>query len=129
VAKAAVAHLTTVAAVDVAPYRIRVNAIAPGAILTEIGGQDPVAAAERLSKGQPWPDHGMPSDIASTAVFLASDEARFITGQTIVVDGGATSDSGMEARLQRAGSWAAITGMHHGTTGKKATLRRLDRQN
>jgi len=127
VAKAAVAHLTTVSAVDLAQYRIRVNAIAPGAILTEIGGQDPAEAAVRLSKGQPWPDHGMPSDIASAAAFLASDEARFITGQTILVDGGATSDSGMEVRLQRGGAWAKVTGMHHGTTGKKATLRRLDR--
>ncbi|MFB0874843.1 MULTISPECIES: SDR family NAD(P)-dependent oxidoreductase [unclassified Sphingobium] len=128
VAKAAVAHLTTVAAVDLAAHRIRVNAIAPGAILTEIGGQDPVEAAERLSKGQPWPDHGMPSDIASAAVFLASDEARFITGQTLLVDGGATSDSGMEVRLQRGGAWAKVTGMHHGTTGKKSALRRLDRK-
>lgn len=129
VAKAAVAHLTKVAAVDVAQYRIRVNAIAPGAILTEIGGQDPVAAAERLSKGQPWPDHGMPTDIAATAAFLASDDSRFITGQTILVDGGATADSGMEVRLQRGGAWAKFAGMHHGTTGKKAELRKLDRTN
>ncbi|GHD01212.1 SDR family NAD(P)-dependent oxidoreductase [Novosphingobium pokkalii] len=128
VAKAAVAHLTTVAAVDLAAHRIRVNAIAPGAILTEIGGQDPVEAAARLSKGQPWPDHGMPTDIAAAAVFLASDEARFITGQTILVDGGATSDSGMEVRLQRGGAWAKVTGMHHGTTGKKSELRRLERK-
>ncbi len=127
VAKAAVAHLTTVSAVDLAPERIRVNAIAPGAILTEIGGQDPVQAAERLSKGQPWPEHGKPTDIAAAAVFLASEEARFITGQTLVVDGGAIADSGLEARLQRAGSWAKITGMHHGTTGKASALRRLDR--
>lgn len=128
IAKAAVAHMTKVAAVDLAAHRIRVNAIAPGAILTEIGGQDPVEAAERLSKGQPWPDHGLPSDIASAAVFLASDEARFITGQTLLVDGGATSDSGIEVRLQRGGAWAKFAGMHHGTTGKKSEFRRLDRK-
>jgi len=125
VAKAGVEHLTTVASVDLAPHRIRVNAIAPGAILTEISGQSEEEAAERLSKAQPWPEHGLPLDIADAAVFLASDKARFITGQKLRVDGGQSADSGIERRLGRGDSWGSITGLHHGTTGKKAELRRL----
>jgi len=127
IAKAGVVHLTTVASVDLAPFRIRVNAIAPGAILTGITGQSEAEAAERLSKAQPWPDHGQPSDIANIAVFLASDQARFITGQTICVDGGVTADLGIERRVGRSGSWSAISGIHHGTTGQRSELRRLDR--
>jgi NAD(P)-dependent dehydrogenase (short-subunit alcohol dehydrogenase family) len=125
IAKAGVEHLTTVAAVDLAPHRIRINAIAPGAILTEISGQSDAEAAERLSKAQPWPEHGLPSDIADAAVFLASDRARFITGQTLRVDGGLTADSGIERRLSRGESWGSISGLHHGTTGLKSELRRL----
>src|SRR6185369_17046344 len=105
VAKAGVEHLTTVASVDLAPFHIRVNAVAPGAIPTEISGQSDEEAAARLSKAQPWPEHGVPSDIANMAVYLASDKARFITGQTIRVDGGQSADSGIERRLGRGDSW------------------------
>jgi len=125
VAKAAVSHMAKVAAVDMAAYRIRVNAIAPGPILTEITGKDPVAAAKRLVGGHPWPDHGLPKDIADAAVFLASDNARFITGQTLFVDGGASADSSIERRLGRGDQWSTISGLHHGTTGEKSTIRRL----
>ena len=126
VAKAAVSHMAKVAAVDMAAYRIRVNAIAPGPILTEITGKDPEATAKRLVGGHPWPDHGLPKDIADAAVFLASDNARFITGQTLFVDGGASTDSGIERRLGRGDTWSTISGLHHGTTGEKSTIRRLD---
>ncbi len=125
VAKAAVSHMAKVAAVDMAAYRIRVNAIAPGPILTEITGKDPEAAAKRLVGGHPWPDHGMPKDIADAAVFLASDNARFITGQTLFVDGGASADSSIERRLGRGDQWSTISGLHHGTTGEKSSIRRL----
>ena len=125
VAKAAVSHMAKVAAVDMAAYRIRVNAIAPGPILTEITGKDPVAAAKRLLGGHPWPDNGLPKDIADAAVFLASDNARFITGQTLFVDGGASADSSIERRLGRGDEWSTISGLHHGTTGEKSKIRRL----
>ena len=125
VAKAAVIHLTTVAALELAPDRVRVNAICPGAILTAIGGKDEKAAIERLSQAQPWPDHGTSEDIAATAAFLTSDDARFITGHAMVVDGGMlASGSNAEGKLGR-GGWSEISGMHHGTTGVKAELRRL----
>jgi len=125
VAKAGVEHLTTVAAADLAAFRIRVNAIAPGAILTEISGQNASEAAARLDGAQPWPDHGEPGDIAEAAVFLASDRARFITGHTLHVDGGAGTDSGIERRLGRSDSWQNISGIHHGTTGRPSEVRRL----
>jgi len=125
IAKAGVIHMTRVAAVDLARYRIRVNSIAPGPILTEISGKDLEKEGLRLDKAQPWPDHGEPSDIASAAAFLASDQARFITGHTLAVDGGCLADSGMEQRLQRGETWGTVVGMHHGTTGQKSPLRRL----
>lgn len=125
VAKAAVIHLTTLAALELAPDRVRVNAICPGAVLTAIGGKDEKAAIERLCRAQPWPDHGTSEDIAASAAFLASDDARFITGHSMVVDGGMlASGSDAEGRMGR-GAWSEISGMHHGTTGLKAELRRL----
>jgi NAD(P)-dependent dehydrogenase (short-subunit alcohol dehydrogenase family) len=124
VAKAAVIHLTTIAARDLAPQRIRVNAICPGAINTAIGGKDQIA---RLSRAQPWPDYGKSEDIAAAAAFLASEDARFITGHSLVVDGGAlASGVGMEDRMGRGESWASLSGIHYGTTGMKGALRRLE---
>lgn len=86
-AKAGVIHLTRLAAVELAPYRIRVNSISPGAILNpafEVGG----ITAERLATAQPLPRAGQPADVANVAVFLASDDSSFVTGSDYVVDGG-----------------------------------------
>ena len=91
-AKATVVSLTRSAAVELASLRIRVNAICPGGILTPmIDRGNPTATSEQLSKLQPWPEHGKPEDVAAAALFLASDEARFITGEVLVVDGGLTA--------------------------------------
>ena len=125
VAKAAVVHLTTVTSVDLAPHRIRVNAICPGAIATPIGGED---AAARLANAQPWPDSGTVDDIASAASFLTSDDARFITGHALVVDGGALARGvAMEERLGRT-EWTSLVGVHHGTTGRRSEIHRLGGQ-
>jgi NAD(P)-dependent dehydrogenase (short-subunit alcohol dehydrogenase family) len=92
--KAAIVNLTMSAAIQLAPYRIRVNAISPGSILTNmvIKLRGP---AERLipvmQRSQPWPEHGRPEHIASAALFLSCDESRFITGHNLVVDGGMTA--------------------------------------
>jgi NAD(P)-dependent dehydrogenase (short-subunit alcohol dehydrogenase family) len=86
-AKAGVIQLTRLAAVELAPYRIRVNSISPGAILNpgfEAGG----ITAARLAAVQPLPQAGQPLDVANVAVFLASDDSGFVTGSDYVVDGG-----------------------------------------
>lgn len=91
--KGGVYMLTRGMAVDLAPYGIRVNSIAPGTILTDINRadmQDPAFRKERESNillGR----LGRPDEIVGAAVFLASDEASFITGASFNVDGGATA--------------------------------------
>jgi glucose 1-dehydrogenase len=84
---------------EVAPYRIRVNGISPGAIRTPINRQaweTPEAYAELL-KLIPYKRIGEPEDIARAAVWLASDEADYLTGTSLYVDGGMTLYPGFEA--------------------------------
>jgi NAD(P)-dependent dehydrogenase (short-subunit alcohol dehydrogenase family) len=83
--KGGVEAMTRAMALDLGPYGIRVNAIAPGSI--DVRGFTPEQAAE---KGETIPlgRVGYPEDIAGPAVFLASDDARYITGVAISVDGG-----------------------------------------
>jgi NAD(P)-dependent dehydrogenase (short-subunit alcohol dehydrogenase family) len=104
-AKAAVAHLTRCAALEFARDRIRVNCIAPGGISTPIlfgiGGSNKEEVDAGLERFQPYPHVGQPEDIANAALFLASDAAAFITGHTLVVDGGATA--GPKAAVPKAG--------------------------
>lgn len=90
--KAAVALFTKCAALELAPFGIRVNAIAPGLTETDINRQD-VADPEfrdmRL-RGIPLAKIASPEDIAGAAIYLASDESAMATGSIIYVDGGAT---------------------------------------
>jgi NAD(P)-dependent dehydrogenase (short-subunit alcohol dehydrogenase family) len=93
-AKAGVVNLTRSAAIEFARDKIRVNCIAPGGISTPIVyglGENKAAVDAMLAKGQPYPRAGQPEDIAQAALFLASDASQFITGHTLVVDGGATA--------------------------------------
>lgn len=94
-AKAAVIHMTKVAAMPLGEESIRVNCICPGAIATPLSantvGRPDSLIEDRLAgytDRQPIPRAGLPDDIAQTALFLASDRSSFITGQAIVVDGG-----------------------------------------
>ena len=90
VSKGGVNQLTKVMALSLAPYGIRVNAIGPGSIMTDMLASvnaDPAAKGRILSR-TPMGRIGDPSEIASIAVFLASQEASYITGQTIYADGG-----------------------------------------
>jgi NAD(P)-dependent dehydrogenase (short-subunit alcohol dehydrogenase family) len=90
--KAAVIGLTRSAAVELARARIRVNALCPGLILTPLIERDESAdLASVLSKAQPWPEAGLPEHIADAALFLASDDSQFMTGETLVIDGGLTA--------------------------------------
>lgn len=90
--KGAIIAYTRELAVELAPLGIRINAIAPGAVPVE--NHYKAAGTEDMSglgKLIPCGFHGTPLDIAKVAIFLASDDARYIVGQTIVVDGGTTS--------------------------------------
>jgi len=90
VSKGGINQLTKVMALSLAPYRIRVNAIGPGSIATEM--LDSVMAdaesRRRILSRTPLGRIGEPKEIAAIAAFLASDEASYITGQTIYADGG-----------------------------------------
>jgi glucose 1-dehydrogenase len=79
-------------AVELAPQRINVNNIAPGAIATPINQAvlDDPRARENATSEIPWGRFGRPEEVAAVAVFLASDEAEYVTGSTYYVDGGLT---------------------------------------
>ena len=86
--KAGLIGLSKSAAKELAPRGITVNAIAPGYIATDMTNQITDQAKESLITKIPLGRIGSPSDIATSALFLASDEAGYITGQTLTVDGG-----------------------------------------
>ncbi|HLT70755.1 MAG TPA: SDR family oxidoreductase [Acidimicrobiales bacterium] len=88
VTKAALIHLTRTLAADLAP-KVRVNAIAPGLVKTDMARALWEPAEEQIAARMPLRRLGEPQDIADAALFLASDLASWITGQTLVVDGGA----------------------------------------
>jgi NAD(P)-dependent dehydrogenase (short-subunit alcohol dehydrogenase family) len=92
-AKGGVVTLTKEAALEYAPKKINVNAIAPGVIKTKM--TDPFlqdkSAAEQFKTAIPYPRFGEPEDIAHLAVYLASSESDFVNGETIVIDGGQTA--------------------------------------
>ena len=92
VAKHAVVGMTKQMAIDYAKDRIHVNCLCPGFVRSPmIEGliEDP-AANEALSAQHPWNAIGNPADIADAALFLASDEAAWVTGHSMVIDGGYT---------------------------------------
>ena len=90
VSKGALKQLTNVTALALAPQGIRVNAIGPGSILTDLlkGIMTDQAAEQRILSRTPLGRCGEPEEVASVAVFLASGESSYITGQTIYPDGG-----------------------------------------
>ena len=124
-AKAGVINFCKNAAIELGPDKIRVNAISPGAINTPL-----LATAIEDSKLiQPIEDFGMPIDIANTALFLASDESRFITGINLCVDGGLTLDnSGLMVDAAEHYSKMGIervVGMNMGSTGIESVIEDL----
>jgi NAD(P)-dependent dehydrogenase (short-subunit alcohol dehydrogenase family) len=89
VSKSAIVYMTRQIAADYGPHNIICNAVAPGKILTGKGGR---AVEPRWidysHRRTPLPRLGRPEDVANAALFLASDEASFITGENLMVDGG-----------------------------------------
>ncbi len=90
VSKGGVNQLTSVMSLALAPKGIRVNAIGPGTILTELSGSllTDEAARRRVLSRTPMGRVGQPEEVAGIAVFLASDDSSYVTGQVIYADGG-----------------------------------------
>ena len=90
--KAGVIAFTKSLALAGAPYRINVNAVCPGPIATDMteawGAETNRAFAEKI----PWKEYGQPEDVAEAVAFLASDRARYITGEVLDVNGGLVMD-------------------------------------
>ncbi len=126
-AKAGVINLTASVANEMANWSVRVNVIAPGAIVTPLLHSGHAARSEaRARQITPWSRLGSGDDIAAMALFLASDESEYVTGQTLVVDGGASArgtglwDYAPEGRLMH------IAGVTRGTTGLGNDLHEVD---
>ena len=126
-AKAAVINLTRAVAVELAPDKIRVNAICPGGILTPLLHRgSPEVIEPLLQQMQPWPEPGQPEHIAGAALFLASDDARFVTGEALVVDGGLTAAGGNALRTLGQQGFMLSVGVDRGTTGQESMVKPIE---
>jgi NAD(P)-dependent dehydrogenase (short-subunit alcohol dehydrogenase family) len=126
-AKAAVVNLTTALATELAPDRIRVNAVSPGAILTPLlaAGEPTDATRDLLTAAQPWPEHGRPEHIAAAIAYLAGPDAEFVTGQNLVVDGGLLAAGPGRAFADALGvdpGTRGLTGVSYGSTGRAPVI-------
>jgi len=100
--KHAVSGMTKNAALEYGKYGITTNAIAPGAILTpmvaeafkQVNPQDPKAAETEYAKANPTKRLGVPEEVAKVVAFLLSDDASYVSGQTIAIDGGQSNSYG-----------------------------------
>lgn len=110
VAKAGIEALTRALAVEGAPYRIRANAVSPGWIKTEVARG--TGAPEDWERGASLLGRmGRPEEIARAVLFLAGDDASFVTGATLVVDGGLTiTDYPSLPWLEAVGAWKLFAG-------------------
>lgn len=122
VAKAGVLHYTRVAAAELAPLNIRINAVVPGFIATNIFGAMMAlppeqaagmvqAVADRSGRANPIGRSGQPRDIAEAVAYLASDAASFVTGTHITVDGGLTIGPRHSWDLDSASPMTEVTGL------------------
>jgi len=125
-AKAGVISLSRSASIELAKDKIRVNCICPGLIATPLtynrlpGGEQ--TATQLFAAFQPWQRAGRPEDIASMALFLASDDSEFVSGQAMVVDGAVTSGMGM-GNLQQ-GQQAVPAMLEDGWSGPSFEMKR-----
>lgn len=123
-AKGAVMNLTKAAAPELAMNRIRVNAIAPGIIRTPLFHAGKPEKAEALVEGKtPWPRLGEGEDIANAALYLASDESEFMTGQAMVLDGGILAKGPDVYGADPNSPVLRRPGITHGSTGQEPEWR------
>lgn len=116
-AKHGVVGMTKSAAAELAALGIRVNAVAPGGTVTpminDLGGSDAGDTAARIAAGSPLGIPCMPEDIAAGILYLLSDDARQVTGHTLVIDAGVTTG----AQLSPFHTGEALTLLHAGQRG------------
>lgn len=126
--KAAVVNMTLNAAVELAPLNIRVNAVCPGIIFTDLMHRGHTVEAEQtIEKIQPLAQRGEPEHIASMVRFLASEESAFVTGTTQVVDGGYMAQGTLGVHPLPGVSYTpTYTGMSYGTTGRGTEITYLE---
>ncbi|HEY4170132.1 MAG TPA: SDR family oxidoreductase [Reyranella sp.] len=127
-AKASVISLIENVASELGPHRIRVVGIAPGVISTPLLHRGKPERYETQFRRQPWPDRGEPDVIADVASFLVSDEARFITGETVKVDGGLLAQGVALFGSGKDSTFLKSAGVNRGTTGEAMVVRHLEPQ-
>jgi len=89
-------------------------------------GRDEEALGRIVSDLQPWPDRGTSEDIAAAVAFLASDDARFIVGESLLVDGGLlAAGTRIHKNMDPHGATRRYTGFGAGSTGEVTTSRRI----
>lgn len=126
-AKHAVVGITRATSLELAEDHIRVNAICPGGINTPLinfGAED--EAGKMLDSIQAWPEHGRGDDIANAALYLGSDESRFVTGHTLVVDGGLTVGNAGGLTGRRRPEFENMVGMTYGSTGREMAFKPIE---
>lgn len=125
-AKASVLSITRSAAVELAPRFIRVNAVCPGAVRTPLLESGRAAELdELLPLGQLLPRWGRPEDIAATIAYLAGPDAAFITGESLLADGGlvaAGPGPDFQAHLGADPRARGLVGVNRGTTGERSVV-------
>ena len=87
-AKMGVVGMTRSLARELAPFGVNVNVVCPGAIRTRAHDRLPPSVIDKIRYSVPLGYIAEPSDVASVVAFLASDDARYVTGQSILIDGG-----------------------------------------
>ncbi len=124
--KAAVINLTNTTAVELAGHRIRVTAICPGAINTPlINLGNPEGMGQVYGDVQPWYRCGTPDDVAGLVAFLCTDEAEFISGTHILIDGALVAQGPGLLETMGGGMLDSMSGVARSSTGEESEFRPL----